>query len=951
MMPSRKSSRTAVMKTDEMKKGGSRSSMFGGGVLHEGFIGKWPTTGIIKGYQQRYFILDGHYLRYYLEKPSETTTEEPRGVYDALKIKDTVVDPSSGEVFTLYFQDGSSMRLKGRSAENTESWTTAIEVAQSQGQEQERSRFETMKTDLTIVSEGTITIQAGLLGIDASELRDEKYGLQFNGYTGKSNAEALAQGRIKAGYVLTHVNDVDQTGKSYIEVLGELKARPIKLSFRDLNAPPAPAAVDPATALAAHTKQVIELEGQPDGEPRVEDMGRYALVEAGGSSLIVNGRPVWQHKPTTGESSARCLYFAAFAAGEQATGGGVGENYWWVGTLSAEVLSGSSTEAIYGGGLRSCCWRLKATVDVHTPDEVYADTDALSSTGWELYIEGEVTGGSVEGSGVWRDEARVSARAELSAGGFFYYKVRKGFEIAPRTEPSMESKVVPGAEKVTELRTFKVAERMHVKVGEINQVFIRLAEGEGTGWVFTNHPKKGDPVCDDVTKEQLKKDAMQGSQRPASPPRQYQQESLPKAGGGAMDLFKNFWGALMIPFGGGKTALPGGAEVREQFVCGKCGRSNTIEGAKFCQSCGQPRPGAGSEYSTADEEGLAQTTPTMLEQTSPASPAPPTHLPEEQIDVSEITSVEDVSDGADMRISREDVIMQQLITDQASAQLLIPFGDLELEQEVGRGVSSVVFKGRFSRSIIVKGGSKIGTEPGGAVCAIKVLHERVLQTEMAVQLFREFFAREVAVLCKIEHENVLMLYGLSAHNGSLHIVTDFFPLTLEVICKGKASHPPPSGLQHIGGWTEETCQNLAVQLARGMAHLHDNQIVHRDLKPANALITADGQKLVIADFGLSKIVDEYYCSMTGQIGSPAFMANEMVADKLSNKMLDYHQCDVYSFGVVLNSMWAQEMPYMGMGLNPLQLLLKVRCCCCAAVLLLLLLLLCCCAAAAVLLLF
>jgi hypothetical protein len=29
--------------------------------------------------------------------------------------------------------------------------------------------------------------------------------------------------------------------------------------------------------------------------------------------------------------------------------------------------------------------------------------------------------------------------------------------------------------------------------------------------------------------------------------------------------------------------------------------------------------------------------------------------------------------------------------------------------------------------------------------------------------------------------------------------------------------------------------------------------------------------------------------MTGQIGSPAFMANEMVADKLSNKMLDYHQ--------------------------------------------------------------
>jgi hypothetical protein len=39
------------------------------------------------------------------------------------------------------------------------------------------------------------------------------------------------------------------------------------------------------------------------------------------------------------------------------------------------------------------------------------------------------------------------------------------------------------------------------------------------------------------------------------------------------DAFKNFWSALMLPFGGSSTsALPGGPEIREQFVCGKCGR-------------------------------------------------------------------------------------------------------------------------------------------------------------------------------------------------------------------------------------------------------------------------------------------------------------------------------------------------------------------------------------------
>jgi hypothetical protein len=396
--------------------------MFGGGVLHEGFIGKWPTTGLIKGYQQRYFILDGHYLRYYLEKPTETSKEEPRGVYDALKIKDTVVDPGAGEVFTFYFEDGSSMRLKGRSSENTQSWTTAIEVAQGRASPSaERDRFMTIQSDLATTC--SITIESGLLGIDACELRDEQYGLQFNGYTGKSNAEQLAEGRIKQGHVLTHVNGVDQVGKNYIEVLGTLKVRPITLVFRDLSAPSS-TELEPATALAVHSKKVIELEGQLKSEPRFEDMGRYALLEAEGKAVIVNGRPVWRHMPTlfsvdeesaepVEEEPGRCVFFGAFAAGEQATGGGVGEDYWWVGTLSKEVMSGGSTAVVYGGGGRGCCWRLKAVDRPQSPDEVHADADAFSPTVWEGFYEGAVTGGAVEGGGVWREEPRVRARAEL----------------------------------------------------------------------------------------------------------------------------------------------------------------------------------------------------------------------------------------------------------------------------------------------------------------------------------------------------------------------------------------------------------------------------------------------------------------------------------------------------------------------------------------------------------
>jgi serine/threonine protein kinase len=220
----------------------------------------------------------------------------------------------------------------------------------------------------------------------------------------------------------------------------------------------------------------------------------------------------------------------------------------------------------------------------------------------------------------------------------------------------------------------------------------------------------------------------------------------------------------------------------------------------------------------------------------------------------------------------EDQVIESLISTLDQQHLLINFGDLRIEDEVGRGVSSIVYCGKYNRG---KGAKE-------ETVAIKILHEKVIATEQAVDIFKEFFEREIAVLCKIEHENVLNLYGLAAHRGCLHIVTDYYPLTLDLLCRGTGGKPG-SGSELIV-WSEEMIQSLAVQLAKGMEHLHAQNIVHRDLKPANCLITANGSKLVLADFGLSKVLNEHYCSMTGQIGSPAFMANEMINDSLSNKV-------------------------------------------------------------------
>ena len=81
-----------------------------------------------------------------------------------------------------------------------------------------------------------------------------------------------------------------------------------------------------------------------------------------------------------------------------------------------------------------------------------------------------------------------------------------------------------------------------------------------------------------------------------------------------------------------------------------------------------------------------------------------------------------------------------------------------------------------------------------------------------------------------------------------------------------------------------------------MKYIHFRKIIHRDLKPSNILIVDDGT-IKIGDFSVSKLMSiEEQSSMTGGIGTPNFMAPEIL-----NEEKNYSEkVDVYSFGVLLN---------------------------------------------------
>jgi hypothetical protein len=84
--------------------------------------------------------------------------------------------------------------------------------------------------DSTIVI-SRITIVSGRLGINVSPSLDPMYTTAFQYFTGASDAEQQAAGTLKAGMILTHVNEVDQIHVTHEEMKNVLGVRPCKLRF------------------------------------------------------------------------------------------------------------------------------------------------------------------------------------------------------------------------------------------------------------------------------------------------------------------------------------------------------------------------------------------------------------------------------------------------------------------------------------------------------------------------------------------------------------------------------------------------------------------------------------------------------------------------------------------------------------------------------------------------
>ncbi|PHT94030.1 hypothetical protein T459_01912 [Capsicum annuum] len=117
-------------------------------------------------------------------------------------------------------------------------------------------------------------------------------------------------------------------------------------------------------------------------------------------------------------------------------------------------------------------------------------------------------------------------------------------------------------------------------------------------------------------------------------------------------------------------------------------------------------------------------------------------------------------------------------------------------------------------------------------------------------------------------------------------------------------------LKGKGALSPSTAVNFALDIARGMAYLHNepNVVIHRDLKPRNVLlVNSSADHLKVGDFGLSKLIrvqnshDVY--KMTGETGSYRYMAPEVFKHRKYDKKVD-----VFTFAMILYEMLEGDPP-------------------------------------------
>ncbi|KAK5870268.1 hypothetical protein PBY51_024920 [Eleginops maclovinus] len=184
-----------------------------------------------------------------------------------------------------------------------------------------------------------------------------------------------------------------------------------------------------------------------------------------------------------------------------------------------------------------------------------------------------------------------------------------------------------------------------------------------------------------------------------------------------------------------------------------------------------------------------------------------------------------------------------------------------LSSELGRGATSIVYRCEEKQT----------QKPYALKVLKKTIDKKIVRTE-------------IGVLLRLSHPNIIQLKDIFETDTDIALV-------LELVTGGELF----DRIVERGYYSERDAAHVIKQILEAVAYLHENGVVHRDLKPEN-LLYADlslDAPLKIADFGLSKIIDDQV-TMKTVCGTPGYCAPEILRGNAYGP-----EVDMWSVGVIL----------------------------------------------------
>ncbi|MBB3750479.1 serine/threonine-protein kinase [Mycolicibacterium sp. BK634] len=177
--------------------------------------------------------------------------------------------------------------------------------------------------------------------------------------------------------------------------------------------------------------------------------------------------------------------------------------------------------------------------------------------------------------------------------------------------------------------------------------------------------------------------------------------------------------------------------------------------------------------------------------------------------------------------------------------------------------------------------------------AVKLLHP-ALGAEPG---FRRRFEDEARSAARLSHQNIVVVFDFGEHQGSPFIVLERLPgqTLADVIAAG------PMSPYHVRAMLDDVLAGLQVA--------HSAGILHRDIKPGNILLSAPGDSMKVADFGIAKTGGGPTTTTGLVVGTMSYLSPERIAGAPASVGDDLYAVGLMAYEALLGRrLFAQDNP-------------------------------------------